>query len=176
MTITDDNRVCLNIICRRNFFMSKDKMIIVFGLIAGMVSLAFTVVYVGQGNVRNAEIFWPESVRQTIGFYDENGNTVVRGITGVLGENPTLLSRTGFAYILTVENHGMQNHTLYIDGFEAHTKEIEPGGLEIIRLFPDKPGIYTYYDKNEDLLKLGQLEIVSVVPSDEFTGIWKDLI
>ena len=44
-------------------------------------------------------------------------------------------------------------------------------------MYPDKEGEYTYYDKKQFLKPLGKIKIFfSAVPSDEFTGIWKDLI
>lgn len=146
-------------------------------MIVGMVGLAATVAFVGQGNVRHVEIFWAETVEQTIVFEEIEGETQVRGIRGVSGEsNPTLLSRTSFAYILTVINNGTTFHRLYIEGFNVQTDLLEPGQQDTITIYPDKEGEFTYYDKKEHLIPLGKIKIVSVVPSDEFTGIWKDLI
>jgi len=156
---------------------SNDKILVIVGIIAGMVGLAATVGFVGQGNVRHVEIFWAETVEQTIVFEEINGEVQVRGISGVSGEsNPTLLSRTSFAYILTVINNGTTFHRLYIDGFNVQTDLLEPGQQDTITIYPDKEGEFTYYDKREELVPLGKIKIVSVVPSDEFTGIWKDLI
>ena len=156
---------------------SNDKILVIVGIIAGMVGLAATVGFVGQGNVRHVEIFWAETVEQTIVFEEINGEVQVRGIRGVSGEsNPTLLSRTSFAYILTVINNGTTFHRLYIDGFNVQTDLLEPGQQDTITIYPDKEGEFTYYDKREELVPLGKIKIVSVVPSDEFTGIWKDLI
>ena len=150
---------------------------VIVGIIAGMIGLAATVGFVGQGNVRHVEIFWAETVEQTIIFEDINGTTQVRGIKGILDDaNPTLISRTSFAYILTVINNGTTFHRLYIDGFNVQTELLEPGQQDIITIYPDKEGEFTYYDKKQYLSPLGKIKIVSVVPSDEFTGIWKDLI
>lgn len=146
-------------------------------MIVGIIGLAATIAFVGQGNVRHVEIFWAETVEQTIVFEEIEGETQVRGISGVSGEsNPTLLSRTSFAYILTVINNGTTFHRLYIDGFNVQTDLLEPGQQDTITIYPDKEGEFTYYDKKEHLIPLGKIKIVSVVPSDEFTGIWKDLI
>jgi len=156
---------------------SNDKILVIAAMIVGMIGLAATVAFVGQGNVRHVEIFWAETVEQTIVFEETNGETQVRGISGVSGEsNPTLLSRTSFAYILTVINNGTTFHRLYIDGFNVQTDLLEPGQQDTITIYPDKEGEFTYYDKREHLVPLGKIKIVSVVPSDEFTGIWKDLI
>ena len=146
-------------------------------MVAGMAGLAATIGFVGQGNVRHVEIFWAETVEQTIVFEDIDGETTVRGVKGVKGEsNPTLLSRTSFAYILTVINNGTTVHRLYIDGFNVQTDLLEPGQQDTITIYPDKEGEFVYYDKRENLTPLGKIKIVTVVASDEFTGIWKDLI
>jgi len=146
-------------------------------MIVGILGLSATIAFVGQGNVRHVEIFWAETVEQTIMFEDIDGETQVRGIKGVSGEtNPTLLSRTSFAYILTVINNGTTFHRLYIEGFNVQTELLEPGQQDSITIHPDKEGEFTYYDKKENLIPLGKIKIVSVVPSDNFQGIWKDLI
>jgi len=146
-------------------------------MVAGIAGLSITIAFVGQGNVRHVQIFWAETVEQTIIFEDINGETQVRGIKGVKGDaNPTLLSRTSFAYILTVINNGTTQHRLYIEGFNVQTKLLEPGQQDTITIYPDKEGEFTYYDKRQDLTPLGKIKIVSVVPSDDFQGIWKDLI
>ena len=44
-------------------------------MIAGLIGLAVTVAFVGQGNVRHVEIFWAETVEQTIVFEEINGET-----------------------------------------------------------------------------------------------------
>ena len=133
--------------------------------------------FVGQGNVRHVEIFWAETVEQTIVFEDINGETQVRGIKGVItDENPTLLTRTSFAYILTVINNGTTFHRFYIDGFNVQTDLLEPGEQDTITIYPDEEGEFVYYDKRENLIPLGKIKIVTVVASDEFKGIWKDLI
>ena len=142
-----------------------------------MVGLAATVGFVGQGNVRHVEIFWDETVEQTIVFEDIKGETQVRGVKGVItDENPTLLTRTSFAYILTVINNGTTFHRLYIDGFNVQTDLLEPGEQDTITIYPDEEGEFVYYDKRENLIPLGKIKIVTVVASDEFKGIWKDLI
>lgn len=146
-------------------------------MVAGIAGLSITIAFVGQGNVRHVQIFWAETVEQTIVFEDINGETQVRGIKGVKGDaNPTLLSRTSFAYILTVINNGTTQHRLYIEGFNVQTKLLEPGQQDTITIYPDKEGEFAYYDKRQDLTPLGKIKIVSVVPSDDFQGIWKDLI
>ena len=146
-------------------------------LLGGIIVLAMTIGFVGQGNVRHVSIFWPEKVEQTVVFEEFDGKVQINAIKGVLGENnPTLVSRTGFAYILTVINNGTDFHRLYIDGFNVQTELLLPGEQDTLTIFPEKEGEFTYYDKTQYQIPLGKIQIVSVVPSDEFQGIWKDLI
>ncbi len=142
-----------------------------------MAAFAGMITFVGQGNVRETQIFWTEKVEQTVVFEDIDGKVQLRGIKGVTGEpNPTLLSRTSFVYFLTVINNGDRHHRLYIDGFNVQTDLLEPGEQDTITVYPTEEGVYTYYDKRQYLEALGQIKIVTVVPSDEFQGIWRDLI
>ncbi len=116
-------------------------------------------------------------VEQTVAFEDVNGKVQLQGILGVDGEpNPHLVTRTSFAYVLTVINNGDKNHRLYIEGLDVQTDLLEVGQQETLTIYPDKEGVYKYFDKRENLEHLGFVEVVTVVPSDGFTGIWKDLI
>jgi len=156
---------------------SNDRRIIIIAIVVGIVGLAGIIGFVGQGNVRHVEIFWPEKVQQTVAFKDDDGKVMLVGKVGT-GEanNPTLIMRTNFAYVLTVVNEGTTHHRLYIDGLEVQTDLLEPGQNDTITIFPEKEGIYNYYDKRQRLNILGQIKIVTVVPSDEFEGVFRDLI
>jgi hypothetical protein len=155
----------------------KDKRFVILALMVGVLGMAVTIGFIGQGNVRHVTIFWQEKVEQTVAFEDIEGQVQLRGIIGIDGEpNPHLLTRTSFAYILTVINNGDKHHRLYIEGLEVQTDLLEPGQQEIITIHLTEEGIYKYYDKRENLEHLGFLEVVTVVPSDEFTGFWRDLI
>jgi len=157
--------------------LSKDKTIIIIVILVGLVSLAAMIGFIGQGNVRHVSIFWQERVEQTVAFEDVNGKVQLQGIFGIAGEpNPYLITRTSFAYVLTVINNGDTNHRLYIEGLNVQTDLLEPGQQEVLTIYPDKEGVYKYFDKRENLEPLGFLEVKTVVPSDEFTGIWRDLI
>ena len=90
--------------------------------------------------------------------------------------NPYLITRTSFAYLLTVVNNGDKHHRLYIEGLDVQTNLLEPGQQEILTIYPETEGVYKYFDKRENLEHLGFLEVKTVVHSDEFTGIWRDLI
>jgi hypothetical protein len=155
----------------------QDRKLIVIAIIVGVIGLGAMIGFIGQGNVRHVEIFWKEKVEQTVAFEDVNGEVQLRGVTGISGElNPHLISRTSFAYILTVINNGDKHHRLYIDGLEIQSNLLEPGQQDVITIYPTEEGLYKYYDKRERLEHLGFLEIRTVVPSDEFTGFLRDLI
>jgi len=157
--------------------MNQDKTIIIVSLIAGVLVLAVLIGFIGQGNVRETPLYYPEKVEQTVAFEEVNGKVQLVGIKGIKGEiNPTLLTRTSFAYILTVINNGTTQHRLYIEGLNIQTDLLEPGEKDTITIFPTEEGTYNYYDKRDRLNFLGKLRVVTVVPSDEFQGIWKDLI
>lgn len=157
--------------------MISEKTIIIAGIMTGVIALVVLVGFIGQGNVREVPLYYPEKVEQTISFEEVNGKVQIVGIKGVKGEvNPTLLSRTSFAYILTVINNGTTEHRLYIEGLNKQTDLLNPGENDTITIFPTEEGVYNYYDKRENNQFLGKLRIVTVVPSDEFQGILKDLI
>jgi hypothetical protein len=156
---------------------SNDRKLIIIVIIVGVAGMGAMIGFIGQGNVRHVEIFWQEKVEQTVVFEDVNGEVQLRGISGIGGEvNPHLISRTSFAYILTVINNGDKHHRLYIEGFETQTNLLEPGQQDVITIYPTNEGIYKYFDKREKLDHLGFLEIKTVVPSDEFTGFLRDMI
>ena len=158
-------------------YMLTSKQIVIVSIIGAVVALVVMIGFIGQGNVRHVSIFWQEKVEQTVPFEDIDGEVQLRGLVGVRGEpNPTLVSRTGFAYVLTVINNGDTQHRLYIEGFNVQTDLLEPGSQDVITIYPDKEGVYNYYDSRQYLKLLGQIKIISVVPSDEFEGILKDLI
>jgi len=156
---------------------STDKRLIILVIIVGITGMSIMIGFIGQGNVRHVEIFWQEKVEQTVAFEDINGIVQLRGISGIGGDpNPHLISRTSFAYILTVINNGDKHHRLYIEGLEIQTELLEPGQQDVITIYPINEGIYKYFDKREKLQHLGFLEIKTVIPSDEFTGFLRDMI
>ncbi|MDH3361776.1 MAG: cupredoxin domain-containing protein [Nitrosopumilus sp.] len=156
---------------------SRDKTLIIIAIVVGVGTLAGVIGFIGQGNVRHVSIFWQERVEQTVAFEDIDGKVQLQGISGIGGEaNPYLITRTSFAYILTVINNGDKHHRLYIEGLDVQTDLLEPGQHETLTIYPDKEGIYKYFDKRERLEHLGFLEVKTVVHSDEFVGIWRDLL
>ena len=156
---------------------NHDKTLILVIIVVGVVALAGMIGFIGQGNVRHVSIFWQERVEQTVSFDDIDGKVQLQGISGIGGEaNPYLITRTSFAYLLTVINNGDKHHRLYIEGLNVQTDLLEPGQQETLTIYPEKEGVYKYFDKRERLEHLGFLEVKTVVHSDEFTGIWRDLI
>jgi hypothetical protein len=157
--------------------MTSDKKFIVIILVVGVAALAIMIGAIGQGNVREVPLFYPEKVEQTVAFQEVDGKVMLVGKSGILEKNnPTLIMRTSFAYILTIVNEGTTHHRLYIDGLEVQTDLLAPGENYTLTIFPSEEGVYNYYDKRERSVLLGQLKAVTVVPSDEFEGIMRDLI
>ena len=157
--------------------MASDKKFLMIVLVIGVTSLAIMIIVIGQGNVREVPLFYPEKVEQTVAFQEIDGNVMLVGKLGIKeGNNPTLIMRTSFAYILTVINEGTTEHRLYIDGLEVQTNLLNPGENDTLTIFPTEEGVYNYYDKRERTKLLGQLKAVTVIPSDEFEGVMKDLI
>lgn len=123
--------------------MNKDKIIIIVGLIIGVSALAGMVGFIGQGNIREVPLYYQEKVEQTVMFEEIDGKVQLVGITGIKGEvNPTLLTRTSFAYILTVINNGTTNHRLYIEGLNVQTDLLDSGQNDTITILPNEEGIY----------------------------------
>lgn len=157
--------------------MYSDKKFIIIIIIVGVTALAIMIGAIGQGNVREVPLFYPEKVEQTVAFQEVDGVVKLVGKLGIKEDNnPTLIMRTSFAYILTVINEGTTQHRLYIDGLEIQTELLNPGENDTITIIPTEEGVYNYYDKRDRINFLGQLKAVTVVPSDEFEGVMKDLI
>ena len=157
--------------------LSKDKFMILIVIGIGVAALVGMTVFIGQGNVRHVPISWQEKIEQTVAFEDIDGQVQLKGISGVDGEpNPHIVTRINFAYILTVINNGDKQHKLYIEGLNVETNLLEPGQQDILKIYPTEEGIYKYYDKLQGLEPLGFFEVRTVIPSDEFTGIFHDLI
>ena len=107
---------------------SKNKLFVVVVILVGITAFAGMMAFIGQGNVRHVEIFWQERVEQTVSFEDVDGQVQLQGISGVDGEpNPYLITRTNFAYLLTVINNGDTQHRLYIEGLDVQTDLLDVG-------------------------------------------------
>lgn len=148
---------------------NQDRMLIGAALVAGVVTFGILVVFIGQGEVRHVEIFLTEQVKQAVAFQDVDDKVTLVGVSGT-GEanNPTLVTRVSFEYVLTVVNHGDKHHRLFIDGMNIQTDLLAPGEEDTITITPSKEGTYNYYDKRDKLELLGQLKAVIVSPDEKF--------
>lgn len=150
--------------------MEQSKSLVVVAIVVGLTAMAVGIGYIGGGNVRHVEIFLPEQVKQTVAFEDDvDGKVQLVGLSGT-GEanNPTLVTRVSFEYVLTVVNQGDIHHRLYIEGLDIQTELLEPGQSDTITITPTKEGTYNYYDKREKLELLGQIKAVTVSPDENF--------
>jgi hypothetical protein len=145
-----------------------NKIILVVIVIGAIASFGVMMGMIGQGQVRHAQIYLPERVLQTVAFQDIDGGVNLVGISGVSEtENPTLVTRVTFEYVLTVINQGDKHHRLYIDGLNIQTDLLLPGEQDTITIKPMKKGTYNYYDKRERLELLGQIKVVAVTPDEK---------
>ena len=148
---------------------NQDKILIGSALVAGVLTFGIMIIFIGQGEVRHVEIFLTEQVKQTVAFQDIDGKVILVGVLGT-GEtnNPTLVTRVSFEYVLTVVNQGDKHHRLFIDGMNIQTDLLAPGEEDTIIVTPSEEGTYNYYDKRDRLELLGQLKAVIVSPDEKF--------
>ena len=124
----------------------------------------------------DTSLSWREKIEQTVSFEDIDGQVHLKGVLGVDGEsNPHIVTRTNFAYILTVINNRDQTHRLYIEGLNVTTNLLE-SGQDTLKIYPTEEKIYQYYDNVQVLHQLGFFEVRTVIPKDEFNGFFRDLI
>lgn len=95
-------------------------------------------------------------------FRNIDGKTVVVGTIGNSGINPELISRTEFAYILTVINKDTKPHLFYVDTVDLKTKLLEPGQSDTIVIRSNKEDVFRYYDLAEEKQLLGTIQIKRV--------------
>ena len=142
--------------------MSSEKRFVVIALVVAVATFGGIVLFAGQGNVRHVNIFFPEEIKQTLEFRNIDGKTVVVGTIGNSGTNPDLISRTEFAYILTVKNADTKPHLFYVDPIGVKTKLLEPGQEDTIIIQSKKEVVYQYYDIAETKQLLGTIQIKRV--------------
>ena len=104
--------------------------------------MAVGIGYIGGGNVRHVEIFLTEQVKQTVAFKEDvDGKVQLVGISGISeANNPTLVTRVSFEYVLTVVNQGNTHHRLYVEGLDIQTDLLEPGQIDTITIIPTEEG------------------------------------
>ncbi len=142
--------------------MDSEKKFVVIALIVAIVAFGGIVLFAGQGNVRHVNIFWPEQIKQTLEFRNINGQTIVVGTIGNSGTNPDLISRTEFAYILTITNADTKPHLFYVDIIDLKTKVLDPGESDTIIIKSNKEATYRYYDIIDQQQLLGTIQIKRV--------------
>ncbi len=142
--------------------MDSEKRFVIIALVGGFAALGGIILFAGQGYVRHVNIFFPEEIRQTLEFQNVDGQTVVVGTIGNLGVNPSLISRTEFAYILTIKNADTKPHLFYVDTMGVKTKLLEPGQSDTITIQSKQEATLQYYDVAEKKQLLGTIQIKRV--------------
>lgn len=142
--------------------MDSEKRFVIIALVGGFAALGGIILFTGQGYVRHVSIFFPEEIRQTLEFQNIDGQTVVVGTIGNLGVNPSLISRTEFAYILTIKNEDTKPHLFYVDPIGVKTKLLEPGQSDTITIQSKQEATLQYYDIAEKKQLLGTIQIKRV--------------
>ena len=142
--------------------MNSEKKFVIIALVVAIVAFGGIVLFAGQGNVRHVNIFFPEEIKQTLEFRNIDGKTVVVGTIGNSGTNPELISRTEFAYIITIKNADTIPHLFYVDPIGLKTNLLEPGQQDTIIIQSKKEATYQYYDIAETKQLLGTIQIKRV--------------
>ena len=142
--------------------MNNEKRFVIIALAGGFAALGGIVIFTEQGYVRHVMIFFPEEIKQTLEFRNINGTTVVVGTIGNAGTNPNLISRTEYAYIITVKNADTKPHLFYVDTVELKTKPLMPGQSDTITIKSKKEATFRYYDIVDQKQLLGTIQIKKV--------------
>ena len=142
--------------------MNSEKRFVIIALVGGVLALGGIVLFAGQGYVRHVTIFFPEEVHQTLEFRNVNGTTVVVGTVGNSGTNPELISRTEYAYVLTIINTDDKPHLFYVDTVDVKTKPLLPGQSDTITIKSKKEATFRYYDIADQKQLLGTIQIKRV--------------
>jgi hypothetical protein len=140
----------------------SEKRFVIIALVGGFAALGGIILFAGQGYVRHVNIFFPEEIHQTLEFQSIDGQTVVVGTIGNLGVNPDLISRTEFAYIITIKNADTKPHLFYVDTIGVKTKLLEPGQTDTITIQSKQEATFQYYDIAEKKQLLGTIQIKRV--------------
>ena len=120
------------------------------GIVAGISFFVLTIAYVGQGNVRDTPLLRGEKVEQTIALEKINDELYVIGVSGIGGQNPTLIMRSDYVYFLNIINRDDVGHKFYIDGLNVTSKYIPKNGMDTIQIYGSPEGTYRYYILTED--------------------------
>ena len=106
----------------------------------------------------------PGTIQATVAFDTVDGQLKVVGIKGTSEENPTLVTRTGYLYTLTVENRDSAPHSFSVDGLSFDTNVLQPGESSVLVMLPSEEGEFEYFDEVTQQV-FGSIKIVKVGPS-----------
>jgi len=88
----------------------------------------------------------------------------VKSLDGILGKNPTLIVQKNLEYNIEITNNNSHTHTFIIPELNIASKSLKPGYTTTITIISQKEGTYNYYVKDEPILPLGTIKIISVEP------------
>lgn len=150
----------------------KNKLVIIAIIVGGIATFSGIIAFAGEGGVRHVNIFLPEQIKQTVAFQNIDGEVKLVGIAGIDGPpNPDLVMRAGdYEYVLTVVNQDDKPHRLFIEGIGIHSNVLEPNQKETLSMIFEEEGTYYYYDSIEEMIRLGKIQSVFVVPKDKLGG------
>ena len=106
----------------------------------------------------------PGTIQATVAFDTVGGELKILGVKGTSEENPTLVTRTGYLYTLTVENHDSSPHGFGVEGLAMDTSVLQPGESSVLMILPSQEGEFKYFDEVTQKT-FGNIKIVKVEPS-----------
>lgn len=80
-------------------------------------------------------------------------------ISGLVGDNPTIVTKVNQPYMLTIVNQDISPHTFYIKGLEIQSSTLKQGEIDTINLLSNTTGTFDYFELSQDK-PLGQVKVV----------------
>jgi hypothetical protein len=105
----------------------------------------------------------PGVLQASVAFEIVDGQLRVVGIEGTSETNPTLVTRTGFLYTLTIKNNDTEPHSFFVHGTGMHSGTLNQGESTVLVILPTEEGEFIYYDGITGQA-FGKLKIVQVEP------------
>jgi hypothetical protein len=105
----------------------------------------------------------PGVITATIAFEKVGKELAVQGIEGTSETNPTLVTRTGYLYALTIQNKDSSAHNFVVKDLGIQTGILIPNESTVLIIHPSKEGEFAYYDGVTNIT-YGKLVIVQVEP------------
>lgn len=87
-----------------------------------------------------------------------------KSLDGILGKNPTFIVQKNLEYTVEITNNNSHPHAFIIPELNVESKLLNPGDKTNITILSQKEGTYNYYVKDEPILPLGKIKIISVEP------------